>query len=449
MVILLSKQNKALTGVFEADNKNYAFYLDNYCVTFLDSTSDTHTNSTIKPINEFANGVTHDGHKVMIHVGKFDFHFVNTMKLNFSSYIISTSNTIDCDLSFYDGILFVGGTIKNLKSPHGIKIEYDSKTGRSYIEKQNDSQEITFETSEFKCDVTIGSMTSEHHGKDGISIKNDRVYFQMMFDKSQPTLSAYRHYNKIKELLSFLTYRENVGFDEIYLIQKNTPTGISKVAQVFIKTKVKLTEKDIFHNLRFDLLGNNLSNFMKIFYETRDKKPSYSLEIYPASDDMETVITNEMVRGVCSALECEIAFVKSIKSDEADKIKALKKKIQPIIDEHKKSSEKLLDKTYSLIETSMQHWSMAASDQIKALYHMYEEEMSILNFSYHSYGDNEIDAFVKYRNHITHGSYRVMDANIAFITHLLAGLVYCCILTRVGVSREQITQWCKDGRVLG
>lgn len=445
----MSKQDKPLTGVFEADNKDYAFYLDNYSVTFLNSTPDTHTNSTIKQINEFANGVTHDGHQLMIHIGKNDFHFVNTMKLNFSSYILSTSNTLDYDLSFYDGILFVGGTIKNLKSPNGIKFDYDSETGRSFIEKQDDSQEIIFETTDFKCDITIGSMTSEHCGNDGIAIKNDKVYFQMMFDNSQPTLSVYKHYNKIKELLSFLTYRGNVGFDEIYLIQKNTPIGKSKVAQVFIKTRIKLTEKDIFHNLKFDLLGNNLSNLIKLFYETRDKKPSYSLDIYPESDDMDTIITNEMVRGVCSALECEIAFVKSIKSDESDKIKALKKMIQPLIDEHKKSSDRLLDKTYNLIEASMQHWSMAASDQIKSLYHMYEEEMNILNFSYHFYGDNEIDNFVKYRNHITHGSYRVMDANIAFVTHLLAGLVYCCILTRIGVSREQITQFCKDGRVLG
>ncbi|MBQ7225328.1 MAG: hypothetical protein IJX02_01850 [Clostridia bacterium] len=445
----MNNKLKPLTGVFKSDNKNYAFYLDNYCITFLDNTTDTHTNSTIKPIDEFAKGTTHNGHTIMIHIGKNEFHLVNTMKLNFSSYILSTSNTFDYDLSFYDGILFVGGTIKNLKSPRGIKINYDDDTKRSYIEHNDDSQEFSFKTSDYSCDVTIGSSTSEHHGKDSIAIKNDKVYFQMLFDKRQPTLSVYKHYNKVKEILSFLTYRQNVGFDEVYLMQRNTPIGTTKVAQVFIKNSDKLTEKDIFKNLKFDLLGSNMSNLMKMFYETQDKKKSYSLDIYPESDEMETIITNEMVRGVCSALECEIDFVKGVKSDEATKIKALKKQIQPIIDAHKKSDEKLLEKTYSLIETSMQHWSMAASDQIKSLYHIYEEEMNILNFSYHTYGDDEIDAFVKYRNHITHGAYRVMDGTIAFMTHLLAGLVYCCILARIGMPREQITKLCKDGRLLG
>ena len=38
-------------------------------------------------------------------------------------------------------------------------------------------------------------------------------------------------------------------------------------------------------------------------------------------------------------------FVKGIKNDEENRIKALKKKIKPIIDEHKLSDEKLKDKT--------------------------------------------------------------------------------------------------------
>ena len=110
-------------------------------------------------------------------------------------------------------------------------------------------------------------------------------------------------------------------------------------------------------------------------------------------------------------------------------------------------AEKLADRTYDLIQGSMTHWSMSASDRIKALFHMYDEEMKLLNETHYLFGDDEIQAFVKYRNEITHGSYRVLDPKVAHTTHLLAGLVYCCVLTRVGIPREKIAKWCEEGRV--
>ena len=49
----------------------------------------------------------------------------------------------------------------------------------------------------------------------------------------------------------------------------------------------------------------------------------------------------------------------------------------------------------SLIESSMSHWSTAAEDQFKILFHMFEEEMAAANKSHIAIGDSEIDAFVK------------------------------------------------------
>lgn len=91
---------------------------------------------------------------------------------------------------------------------------------------------------------------------------------------------------------------------------------------------------------------------------------------------------------------------------------------------------------------------MTASDQIKAIYHMYDDIMAIANKSNRVVSDVDIDAFVKYCNDITHGSYRVLDSKIAHTTYLLACLAYCCLLTRIGVSRDKIKEWFSDGRLL-
>lgn len=441
-----------ITGIVDTDKRTYAFYLDNYTLRFLDTIVEPHYTSTLKSVDGFAQAMSHNKFKVLVYIGPHDLPVFNAMKMGISSYITSTSNLQNYDISFYDGIIFVGGTIAKLKHPRAMKVSYDGEAQKQYIEHRDDEQKFVFSTDDFNCEVTIGSSTSEEYSMESNSITNETVYIEMLFDKPQKTTTVYKHYNKILEILSFLTNRNNVGVEELYLLQKNIPIGekriTQKVAQVFIRQDKELTQKQQYHNLEFECLGDSLGKLFAIFYKTKDGKRSYSLGFYPEDDEHDTRITNEMVRLVCSALECEVGLAKGISNEEKAKIKELNKKIKPIIEEHKIGPDKLKERTYSLIESSMSNWSMAAADQFKIMYHMYEEEMAAANKAYMTIGDDEIDAFVKYRNDITHGSYRVLDSTIAYTTYLMACLVYCCVLTRIGVPRQAIKQWFEDGRLL-
>ena len=93
---------------------------------------------------------------------------------------------------------------------------------------------------------------------------------------------------------------------------------------------------------------------------------------------------------------------------------------------------------------NIKFWMLPAAEKICALFHKYDEEMLILNQSAIIIDDDAIKAFVIYRNDITHGSHRVLDVKIAITAHCLAGLVYCCLLERIGVERSRILEWCKD-----
>lgn len=62
---------------------------------------------------------------------------------------------------------------------------------------------------------------------------------------------------------------------------------------------------------------------------------------------------------------------------------------------------------------------------------MHEEAMTTADKSHITIGDAEIDAFVKYRNDIAYGLYMVLDSTIVYTTHLMAYLVYCCVLARL------------------
>lgn len=68
--------------------------------------------------------------------------------------------------------------------------------------------------------------------------------------------------------------------------------------------------------------------------------------------------------------------------------------------------------------------------------------------NYNSIDYDDINNFVKYRNSITHGRYKVLDEKIAFTAVILEGLVYCCILTRIGMEERQIISMIRNGKLL-
>ena len=54
-----------------------------------------------------------------------------------------------------------------------------------------------------------------------------------------------------------------------------------------------------------------------------------------------------------------------------------------------------------------------------------------------------IEEFTKFRNDVTHGSYRVLTISIAETAYVMSGLVYCCMLKRIGFDMEQIIEFCR------
>ena len=123
---------RPITGVIKTDNRAYSFHLSDFILIFLDAEVNSNTTSLLKHVDEFAQAKSHNGNKILFHIGKNDFPVVNTMKMGLSSYVVSTSNILDYDITYYDGIRFVGGTLGKLKHPRGLDIEYDGE--RHYIQ---------------------------------------------------------------------------------------------------------------------------------------------------------------------------------------------------------------------------------------------------------------------------------------------------------------------------
>lgn len=439
-------KNNPRTGLIEIDGqKRLNFYLDNYKVIFM------HTdNSSIKLDGQFVYGRTYANEDIAIFKGYNQMIMSYFKQFNTLTYMILTDNHGSVDWKEFNCIEFRGGILNNLFFCNAMKHNYVD--GKIAIELKDDSRNYKFSSTDGECEVLIRSTIKNHSSLTGDSISNNEVLMELKFDNCKKIETAFEYIQKIKDVLSIMTFRKNICFDEIHLCNKNKD-GFSKM-QLFLKEDVRNTDKDITNNITFNDLNNSVAELFSLVFKSKENSPAYEIDFLPDSDKELGIINNTKIRLICSALECEASFIRDLLTNEDEglneiiELDKLKKKIKDEVNSYKKSENKLSQKTYDLILSNISNWSMSASDKICNLYDMYEEEMIKLNHSTIDVNSKKILDFIKYRNNITHGTYRIIDEKIAVTAYLLQGLVYCCLLTRIGVDRNTIFKLCAEGKIL-
>ena len=417
------------------------FYANEYNFTFLNTKSEM---ITIEPESDYVFGETCNGNKIAIYARNAHIPVGRCGNLRTVSYVVSKANAYDQDITYYDAVRFTGGTLNKLAIPQNVKHEF-LDDGSEVFRNNDDSREYTFLIGSSECKVTIFSSSSSSFGIAGTTFVNDKINLEIEFSEKQPLVSVYDHIAKVKELLAFMTFRKNVGFSEITLLQHEEmfDGNLMDLAEVFIKQDEDYTEKIIYENIGFDDLGEAIEQLLTIIYNSKDDKPGYVFGFIPEKDKDVNIMNNVKIKEICSALECELSHLKDINDSEEANLQGLIKEVKKCVKEHRKGSAALSPKTYDLIFSSISHWSLSASDRIIQLYRRYEQEMEILNPTERRITDEMINSFVKYRNKITHGNYRVLNFEIAITAHVLQGLVYCCLLKRIGIDEEKIIEWCR------
>lgn len=438
-----------ITGVISAENKNVIFSSIENSFEFCFMTDIIYSFSyKNKPVkininNDFIFGKTHDNYDIAIYYNDNILEVLGTTLLHTYAYIKSTRNIESTDLTEYEGIKFVGGTLNNVFIADALDVTYEGE--KRVIKDKDDSIKYKFNTDEYNMDINICSSVFEQTGINGKTISNTNVVLTLKFDKPQKLATLFSHYNKIKDILSFMTFRENVGFDKVYLTKSySDPNCLLNCAEVFILEEEKLTSKKYFYNISFDDLGESFTKLLQLIYTDTDKTKTVSLGFIPLNDNDVHIMTNEKIKAICTSLECEFSFIPDVVGKEQNTaINDLIKEVKTTVKKFKGNKSLLSDDVYSLIFSNIKHWSFPMVEKICALWHKYEPEMLILNKSEVSVTDEMIKETVKFRNDITHGKHRVLNKKIALTAHYLSGIVYCSILERIGLNREKITEMCK------
>ena len=424
---------KQITGIFPSKEGNMCFLADGFDFTIMDNSIEPLRFVEIEPRDGFLRGKTRDGYDIGMYAGKEKAHIFGNCRYETGAYIVSLKQK-DGDISYYNGIEFVGGTLNKLYKPYMFRIQ-----GIEPEEKETINFSIT------QDDVTI-------QFEIGYSVILDRtqkgqrneetVYCRLSFSCAQNLESFFKHFVAVKELIAFMTFRQNVGFEDIFLLsQPKTINGYqftNHLAVVHIQYENALTEKGSFSCIGFEDIKSSLPTFLMLLYNNKERKPLYSSGYIP-KDDLDVYrMSNSKIREICSAIECELSHVQVCDEEVDSNLRELVDSVKRIIKEHRESERKLPDKAYDTINGSISNWSIPASERIIALYQMHWQDVVNLRPIHFPMTDSTIEDFIKYRNDITHGKYRVLDENIARTGFARIGLIYCCVLTRIGVDSQTI-----------
>lgn len=440
--------DELLTGIIQTETKPIIFSAPKNSFIFSFMTDSMHVfpkrAETVKiPTSDgFIYGKTHSNYDIAIYLGNKSFEVSGKAAMNTAAYVKSCANGIEQDIREFETISFKGGTLNSVFNIDAMNIDHCD--GALVIRANDDSIKYSFHTETEEINVCIRSEIREQFGVQGNAIVNNDVILTIEFEKRQPLSRAFECYNGIKNLLSFLTFRYNVGFDDIYI--SNTHPKVQeriKIADIYIRSDYELTSKREFDNIHFNEIINQLPALTKMFFGTDDEDLT-EIGFYPKNDQDLSFMSDAKLREICSALECELKYVDDIKAKENKLLNELIDLTRKAIKNFRRENKGLSNDTYNMIFSSIGYWSFSLAEKLCALYHKYEEEMTVLNVTDITINDTLIKSFVKYRNDITHGRHRIPDIEIAVTAHYLSGLVYCCILERVGVDRKNILKFCKD-----
>ena len=387
-------------------------------------------------------GYTTDGYQLAIYTGDEKKEVGVNYRIKPGIYIISRANMQRYDMSQFQAVEFVGGTLNNLYQQERITTKYEES---SFVKTYPlFKEEYVVKIREYECKWIIRNFPSE-----SIPSAMD-VIVRYEFPDKMPLKTISLVYNVILNICRLMTNRENIGFDEVRLFQVDDESQKwSYFADGFIDFQYeKFTQKTYRKNILFSDLHDCMSKLHAIVSADTEGKSTYLFDFYAENDADVFVLSDNKIKSICSSIECELDFVKDLHDDENKNLTELIEQIKSVIKEHKKTDKKLEQKTYDMIFSSMSHWGMANSRKIFLLYLKNQLYMDIYKtMNEISCTEDNIAAFIKYRNDITHGRYRTMDSNIASVAYTLTALTYCCFLQRIGMQESDLKRLFEQNRI--
>lgn len=465
------------TGVLECEKGSASFYVDDFCFSIMNNVMKKITNRfgetynaanflfTLKKQGNFLIGATNDGNSIAIYAKDcLDNYPTSKCTFRTSTYVIQDSVCAENFGYCFDAIELRGGILSSLFSDRLIDISYSNN---NYIIK-SDTYELAEKLPLGNQTVTIkiGWFTCEHGQSRKLEISTNSPYFRFEFDTPVNLDDALLHIEKARELMSFLSFRENIEFGNITLQRKHYSdnsdipqcTYYSDDATVFINYGFEPTQKESRHCICIDEIGDPVFKLFSMFYDTTDYNPIAHLDFIPKTDKESGSLAPIDIREIATFLECEEMRVIEIRDnkskklyDKTQRLSNLLKKIEQVIQKDEDENGVLPDSIHSQLTKRFQDLSLPSKSRDVLLFESYQDiTMGVTRYSSDReiINSSDVKNFRDYRNKETHGDYNLLDLDIVITAFHLIATVYCSILHRAGVNDQTLKNICDKSFIL-
>ena len=414
---------------------------------------------SLVPENQFLQGLTHDGHSIAIYVGEtntFSLQSSVPFHLCTSAYLVQVSNIVGKpDWSYFDGIEFCGGMLNNLFSYRNISANY---IPGGYTVKDDDYiLNDSIDTPYGNIDVSIGWFTTHNVKPKELTASQNTAYMRFIFKKPVSLEDAFKNIETARSLVKFMSYRDNVEFDSIYLLKRDmldTPDGpienFYNDAQIFIQNDFTPSQKRPVDSICFDELGTHVFSLLHMFYESKSHNPLHFLEFLPSSDESAKWISSKHIREIAKFIECETCQSSQKRDQKSEKLfddsvrlKNLISKFKQVLSQDESENGAFPENVHQHLERNLNKIAFPSRNSDFSLYEAYK------NITYNVISDcqkfltsDDIKKFRKYRNDETHGNYGLLNFNIGITGLYLVATGYCSILHRAGVDDATLEKLC-------
>ncbi len=345
--------------------------------------------------------------------------------------IKNTYNCENTDLSQFQEISFVGGTINIVHNPK-IAIK-STKESIKFTDRDKYTAMYNLEIFGEGCQLLYSIKSNRDDGNFvNNSLGNVESYISLRFDRPQGIDKILDCFTVIKELIAFCVRQYNVEFKLLL----DSQSSVCKV-QRDVEDYVKL---DFTRVIGIGLLGDMLPKLLRLLSEDISR-PYLQFVPYRNRDIYFMSIAN--VRDICTSLEREYELheITNKKIPEVSRlIKDLKKTVKGFKENNK---DKLSERFYNLVNSTINYIDLPAKEQIMQLYRRYKEEITqlasrIIGLEIYTEEqfDERVQSFVKLRNEAAHSG-QISFEKQAEIYYYLILIVYFSVLERVGFSVQE------------
>lgn len=456
---------KVMGKLFGLEDEAVSFVLEDDVITLITETN--FKSALLAPIQnfDFVYGETNTYRNIVL----FDVVYRKTSSLSIAGWAISKSNVEPDDLKTFDAITFSGKCLDAFYSPqNAFKFEKNAEELWDNNEKSRALSRVTRDFTEYVKDFDVEIEGIKIHIKFNIyisynlqrnvrSIGEATPLMQFEFEQSQDIGKLARLYLFAFDFMKFLSFRQNISFDKIYLkrlITEGRNAGkYDNSAEVYFLTvpdtsKYNLTEREV---ITIDDVGHNLPNLFQNICKRR---------VEGIVDDLYIPLNNADARRVSyssflsSALSFEGEYTRLYPNEKSEKDK--------IFEEIKKNVlENIRDQENKFVENTAKEFKRAKKvvGQIEELIENLDSSLEEkFNRALKRYA-NIIDEFIEeieklelggtqknnwgrilsnMRNHIGHGNPLPIDKKHVAVFRITKCLIYVLILKNSGLEDENI-----------